>query len=499
MTRQFFQFLLNLSLGLLISGCGLARQEKPSVIVVAVDFLGFDQTSCDSNIGGNGGFSQLCEGAVRFTHAYTPSTMSNASIASILTGLYPTEHKVWHNGKKFLSGNSFTVAEAAIEKGYNTAFFSGGPPVYSKSGIHQGFEVFNDSVNVELNHFYRPAKENFQLLLNWVDSEAYKEPFFSMVYLADLQFPDITTTDASNEIRSRTRQSQVAEVDESLGFLFKELKKRNRWKSTYIVLVGLNGSPDTIASKENPAYSLKTKDTLVSLFIKPPQKPRDLPINWTIDSNVSLVDLGITLFDILESTQKNGSETSFEVTSLLPVLNKPTTTWSEDRIIVTESAWPQWRGISESRFAVRKGHYLVLYDQELKVYNTLIDRKESNPLALNEPLSKELVKEIEGFFQKIGVAKWSPPDQQIIDKLFVGRQIFSKKVYGKLVKDALKLSKQRYWDDQLAGWIARYFMVSDRWKAMGSLGKKVYKPLWIYVANRNLGRSAKPPQKGCSK
>ncbi|MEZ4872846.1 MAG: sulfatase-like hydrolase/transferase [Bdellovibrionales bacterium] len=249
------KIILILCLAAPLYGCSFNSETSPSVLVIAVDFLGFNDISCDPNIGLNG-FSDFCEESIRFTHAYTPSTMSNAALASIFTGKYPIEHKVWHNGNTSLSAKIETVPEVALKNKFHTSFISGGPPVWSKSGINQGFEYFNDNVDVELNHFYRPAMDNFKLFLNWLDSDSYKESFFSTIYLADLQFPDITTRNDANEERSRTRDSQLREIDESLSYLIKELKRRNRWNSTYVVLVGLNGPPQPTDEIENSAYSL---------------------------------------------------------------------------------------------------------------------------------------------------------------------------------------------------------------------------------------------------
>ncbi|MEZ4872845.1 MAG: hypothetical protein R2827_11545 [Bdellovibrionales bacterium] len=155
-----------------------------------------------------------------------------------------------------------------------------------------------------------------------------------------------------------------------------------------------------------------------------------------------MVDLGITLFEIVGETPAHKPDSPFEVTSLMQVMNKPSVNWNEDRIIVTESAWPQWRGISQSRFAARKGHYLFVYDQDLKIYNTLIDRNETNPLPETDPLAKELSIEITQFFTDQGLTPWSPPDHQIIDKLYIGRRIFPNRSTGKLVSNAIQLSKE---------------------------------------------------------
>ena len=107
-------------------GCQWAPSSEPSVLVIAVDFLGYELISCEDNNTPSAykGFEAFCSESVRFTHAYTPSTMSTSALASIFTAKYPIDHKVLHNGKQFLSANHETIAEVAKIKGYNTSFFS---------------------------------------------------------------------------------------------------------------------------------------------------------------------------------------------------------------------------------------------------------------------------------------------------------------------------------------------------------------------------------------
>src|SRR5690606_4081404 len=140
------------------------------------------------------GFKDVCEDMIRFTHAYTPSTMSQASVASLLTGKYPFEHGVWNNGSSFLSAKFKTSAEVAFEKGYRTAFVTGGPPIWRKSGFEQGFEYFDDNIFVDYGKYYRPSFENLRVLQDWL-SGVGRDNFYSFVYLPDLQFPEVPTVD----------------------------------------------------------------------------------------------------------------------------------------------------------------------------------------------------------------------------------------------------------------------------------------------------------------
>jgi arylsulfatase A-like enzyme len=119
-----FVFLVVVGTVQFLGGCSWRSNEKPSFLIIAVEGLNSESIDC-ANLDEDfeKGLGVLCAEGVRFTHAYTPSTQSQATLASILTGLYPKSHGVWHNGNTFLSENTMSVARVAVSKGYRTAFF----------------------------------------------------------------------------------------------------------------------------------------------------------------------------------------------------------------------------------------------------------------------------------------------------------------------------------------------------------------------------------------
>src|ERR1700744_4519468 len=74
--------------------------SKPSILVIAVDDLTVTDILCNEETAKSyrSGFEILCQESVRFTHAFTPSTLSVPALASMLTGLYPYQNKVRNNG-----------------------------------------------------------------------------------------------------------------------------------------------------------------------------------------------------------------------------------------------------------------------------------------------------------------------------------------------------------------------------------------------------------------
>src|SRR4051812_44820860 len=76
---------------IVLASCSLNSSPQPSILVILVENLRFGSFSCGegSESGRPQGLRAFCDEAVRFTHAYTPSVLSQATIASIITAKYP--------------------------------------------------------------------------------------------------------------------------------------------------------------------------------------------------------------------------------------------------------------------------------------------------------------------------------------------------------------------------------------------------------------------------
>ena len=203
-------------------GCDFQQKTQPSVLVVAVEGLSFESISCDSDATNERIIKDLkpfCEESVRFSHAFAPSTMSQATMSSLMTGLYPFDHGVHHNGAEFLPARMHTLAEGALGKGYHTLFVSGGAPIWRKSGLAQGFEIFDDTMDISPGHYYRPSGDVVKVATNWLEHESPNTPFLGVMYLSDLQFPQIATKNDEGEVREKTSDAQLEEVADSLASL----------------------------------------------------------------------------------------------------------------------------------------------------------------------------------------------------------------------------------------------------------------------------------------
>jgi hypothetical protein len=475
-------------------------------MVVMVGNLGFGAFSCGerTEAGQATGFKAFCDEAVRFTHAYTPSVLSQATVASIFTAKYPFEHGVRHNGAQSLLASEVTFAEAALAKSYHTSFFSGGAPILRRSGLGQGFETFDDNVSLNQKKIYRNAPEVVQLFLNWQVSEVAKEKFASFLYFADLEMIDTPTINELGEERESSFRSQLDVVDEGLSLLVKEMKRRKIWDATDIVLVGLQGAGSE-SGDELAQINLFSSGTRTTLMIKPARKIRDGPFNWKIDTNVSLVDVGATLFDFIESPLRKLSNDEALVHSLKAALVGPEPDWPTDRVIFSESAWPQWRHHGGIRSAARRGPYVYVFDETPILFNTLTDNAELNPLkAVGQNV--RVYAELADILRVRGFLPWPLLPLKVLERSRLAEDLWRGHRESSVEESyrQLKSLAKRYVDDPiLQGWRANWALRYSDWHELknaahskGSLAIE-QRQLWAYVAARNLGEKIARPQEPC--
>lgn len=483
---------------LAFGSCSWRSAPQSSVLVIAVDDLGFGSLSCGEGEGQMeiSGFESFCTEAVRFTHAYSPSSLSQPTLTSLMTGLYPHEHGVRHNGAQGLAAKFVTLAEAARARKMKTALFSGGPPIWRRSGLNQGFDLFDDNVAVTLKSTYRPANQVVDLFLGWQASEAPRGGFVSLLFMPDPQFIDVPTTNALGEVRESSYESQVQEVGESVARLVKELKARKVWDSTHVILIGLDGFAQTNRMDETQGTNLFSETTRATLMIKPGRKMREGPFTWKIDQNVSLVDVGATLFEIVDPEQGKPAS-RFETISLSPALVGPSTGWPEGRRIVSETAWPEWRGFGGVRSAVRSGSYFYLFDDNDQLYNTLSDSLETTPLPLGEPRAASLRDAYGGFLRKLGYLPWRSTNPLAIDKAILAQDLWHERGPVADSRERLrKLSRRHPKDPELNAWRAILALQAGEWNELKAVAGDE-NPVWKYVAAVNLGEKADRPLTPC--
>ncbi len=486
MVRNFLFSLLVVGL----VGCELRHETQPSVLVLAVEGLSFESLSCDADEISERtyeGIRPFCEEAVRFSHAFAPSTMSQASMASLMTGLYPLDHGVHHNGPEFLSAHFRTLAEVALTKGYHTAFVSGGAPIWRKSGLAQGFEVFDDSVEIAPGVYYRQARDVMRIARGWIEHESPNSPFLNVLFLSDLQFSQTTTYTSEGEVREKTADAQIEEVAESIGKMVSWLKSKRRWHSTNVVLVGLNSVRRRESESEPAPLSLKSPNVQVTLFIKPARKETDNVIQWAVDRSVSLVDVGRTMFQWLGAEPQASSVPELEVESLRAAVTQSAPLWKDNRLILSETAWPDWLEGSGTRWAIRQNQFLYIPDRKPLIFNTLTDHLEVVPLKLNDPLWNSVNGEVMSLMRQIKAAFWQGMNAHWQEQIEVARELWR-------VRQEPRRSRGL---ESWGKWYLRRALSQRDWREVKRLAQEMSESIGVFVAARNMSEPVAIPHNAC--
>ena len=158
-----------------------STQPLPDILLITVDTLRADVLSpYGSTDTRTPNAERLAQDGVVYEAATTPITVTHPAHSSILTGLYPDQHGVLHNGQ-VLPDDVVTLAEIVDGLGYQTAGFVGVRFLGSTSGLGQGFDLLDAPVK----QVQRRAKPIVDRVIGWLAGADPGAPVLAWVHLFD--------------------------------------------------------------------------------------------------------------------------------------------------------------------------------------------------------------------------------------------------------------------------------------------------------------------------
>lgn len=373
-------------------GCNGRRQVVPSLVLVTVDALRHDYLSFAGDPHPTSPvLDALAEEGATFSQAITSFQGTTAAMPSLMTGLYPSfegitswNHATWtgftdlkspeEQGQRGLTANVVTLAERLSHRGFRTAGFNTNPNLSRFNYFDQGFDEYDDFVDVldelkvtrahELQGAYPPAETVVRRVLAWFDRNRDR-PFFVWLHLmephcpylppapynrmfprpatelTDLQlnealyhlvkllhgapqeaarFPThqqlgLSQGDFAAHLRALYR-GQVRYADHELGHLFDGLRDRGLWQQTMVVVTADHGEEffehgHVIHHLAEPAPEELIRIPLVVKL------PGELPRHRRVADLVRLVDIAPTTLDYLGV---DASDFDFDGRTLRPLL-----------------------------------------------------------------------------------------------------------------------------------------------------------------------------------
>jgi arylsulfatase A-like enzyme len=278
-----------------IAALPAAAPASPNILVILVDALRADHLS---NYGyerpTSPNIDRIAHQGTLFENAFSTSSWTKPSHASLLTGRYTYEHET--EGWGSLDDRYPTISEVLQARGYRTGAFSANVWVFSRRyGFGRGFVHFEDhyrTINSDVvNTLYgriieyyvfhrvlgidhkidrRSAQDINQALLRWIERDPDR-PFFAFINYYDVHDPymppqpyrsmfselekpgglintdwdmdhiymPLTPEQLQGEIDAY--DGAIACVDEHIGQLFSELHRRGMTENTLIVITSDHG------------------------------------------------------------------------------------------------------------------------------------------------------------------------------------------------------------------------------------------------------------------
>jgi len=275
------------------------------------------------------GLEELAKESVVFENCLTTSPWTKPSVASLMTGLYPSGHRV--SGKRKAPRDLVFLAETLSAEGYATAGFSGNPYMSAHYDMDQGFARFHFDGGMRAKN-YSDLSELLAAARGWLNETLQQpnpQPFFLYIHAMNVHGP-YTSPDSYrtrflegpvedfpfqgsdwkaakkkgrenkhpskgqlNDLRARY-DGAIAYTDDQLSAFFNELKERGIFDESILVITSDHGEELYDHRGLGHGTSLHTELLDVPLLLR---LPGGHDPGLRIRAAVSLVDVPATLLD----------------------------------------------------------------------------------------------------------------------------------------------------------------------------------------------------------
>ncbi len=282
-----------------VSQTDISTQNIRNVVLISIDTLRADHLSCY-------GYSKktspyidaIAEEGILFNHAIAPVPLTLPSHSSMLTGTTPPHHKVRDNNNYKLAGSNITLAEILKENGFATGAFIGAFVLSSQFGIAQGFDTYNEDLNIEENspllYNTRDAEQITPLANKWLD-EYKDQKFFLFLHYFDVHAPYKRHGLLTLPLTKSHYDSEIVYTDNYIGKVIDKLKELNLYDSTLLIITADHGEGLRDKLEKTHSFFIYHNTVHVPLIFKVPGGPKAIVINDV----VGLVDIVPTVCGFL--------------------------------------------------------------------------------------------------------------------------------------------------------------------------------------------------------
>lgn len=422
------KYLLSLVFFLQLFLNGFVQPQKPNVIVILADDLGYgDLGVLGSKDIRTPNIDFIAANGMQFKRFYANSTVCSPTRASLLSGKYPDKVGVpgvirqdpKDNWGQLNSGVEL-LPSVLKKSGYNTAMIGKWHLGYNNPNLPnaKGFEYFKGFLGDMMDDYYThrrggvnwmrfneleidPPGHATDLFTRWSieylqEQKNNKQPFFLFLSYNAPHFPIQPPKDVLEDVVKRlpsvdaNRQKNIALVehlDASVGKVLEALKQNNQLDNTVVLFTSDNGGSLPHA-QSNGALNGGKQDMLeggikVPLFVLwnnvIPKGSLSNQITMTMDIFPTICELA----GVQQSSETDGQ--SF-LTAMKGIDNQ-----KERTLFWVRKEGGNYKG--QHYYAARKGAYKILQnhpDEQFKLYNIDADPFEKNQLDSSLPVFQEL-------------------------------------------------------------------------------------------------------------
>ena len=405
-----------------ITSLAAAEQQKPNVIVILADDLGYADLGCQGSTEvKTPHIDSLAQNGVRFTNGYVSSPQCGPSRAGLLSGRYQSRFGFESNefARRSIPVSERLISERMKEAGYATGFFgkwgvgnknvSGSEFIPPQRGFDESY--WNSDGNIHLHpppgghdvQFYRGnEKEDLNgYSTDVIGREAVAfvkrhrdEPFFLFISHITPHVPmeakeeDLARFSHIKDPLRRTMLAMMACLDDNVGQMLRTLREEKLEENTLIIFLSDNGAPldGSNASLNHPFPG--GKDDVLEGGIRIPyimQWKGRIPAGKVYDNAVSSLDIMPT--SLAAAGEKISPEWKLDGVNLLPFVTGENTGIPHETLYWRFNIWtfkPE-----ENRWAIREGDWMLLRNKvgyaPVALYNLRTDPTQSQNLAEAQP------------------------------------------------------------------------------------------------------------------
>ena len=232
--------------GLLLAGCspqgddsrfkGLPDGERPAILLITLDTTRADRLGIESSAVKTPHFNKLADGGLYFTQAYSTTPTTLPSHTSMMTGLYPMDHKIRENGRR-VDAQLDLLASRLQTLGYRTAAFVSGFPLAEQFGLARGFDKYDDDLAGGANE--RSATLTTNAALEYLALEETAD--FLWVHYFDAHAPYEPPEPFLSLYKDDLYSGELAYMDSEVGRLLSAFEARFAGQPRKVIVVGDHG------------------------------------------------------------------------------------------------------------------------------------------------------------------------------------------------------------------------------------------------------------------